>query len=385
MQNQNWQFCSRIIAVATAIVLIASFTTLVAAQSVGAEERNAIFSAASKIPTSVKGVSVFAAPPKDFNPLTASNQELLSYGLPQRPDKATNATAYQHWERGMLALKTRVTDVEARPYSSHQMTPAGSPSVSAINGTVSYGSYNWSGIANFNHLTTWNNKTSFDYVTALWNVPVAKKPFGSPPCADGPWYEVTWPGIGGFISGSLVQGGSYNYTPCSGASIYEGWVEWYPSYSILALDCGTTLCPVGPGDDFLVTCYAAAGFADQNVFVEDITQQWSGTVTLTYVSGPAMVGSSAEYIVERPGSGGGYLPLNNYIAEFYEESYAYNGANTLFFPGNAGAATAIFTMVADDGATAISAPSSYGTAGNQGRYSFIVADETCAYTGGCAK
>jgi len=380
MENQNRR---SVIALVSVTVLIVCFATLATAQRVAGEERSAIFATASKVPTGIKGVYVFGAPPRNFNPLTATNRELLSYGLPQRPDKERNAPAYQHWERGMLALKTRVTDVEARPYSSHQMTPAGPPSAAAIDGTVSVGSFNWSGIANFNHLKSWNTTTSFDEVDSTWNVPVSKKPFGTPPCGDGPWYEVTWPGIGGFISGSLVQGGSFDFAPCTGAVTYEGWIEWFPSYPILAVKCGTKLCPVGPGDLFWVICYASPGFADQHVFIEDITQGWSGTLALTYVSGPGMVGSSAEYIVERPGSGGGFLPLANYIGEFFEFSYAYDVAGALFYPGNSGTSTAIFTMIADDNATAISYPTSYGTAGNQGRYSFVTVDDKCAYSGGC--
>jgi hypothetical protein len=120
------------------------------------------------------------------------------------------------------------------------------------------------------------------------------------------------------------------------------------------------------------------------VFVEDITQQWGGMLTLAYLSGPGLVGNSAEYIVERPGISGGLAPLANYIFEFFDFSFAYDGAGTLFYPGNAGAGTSIITMVADDGSTPISYPT-YGTAGNQGKYSIWIQDENCAFSGGCPK
>jgi hypothetical protein len=54
----------------------------------------------------------------------------------------------------------------------------------------------------------------------------------------------------------------------------------------------------------------------------------------------------------------------------------------VFYPGNAGAATAVITMLADDGSD-ISYPVFYGTAGNQGKYSIWMSDEGCAYSGGC--
>jgi hypothetical protein len=411
MQNQNWRFLSRVVAIATVTVLVLSFTTLAVAQRIGAEERNAIFAGAPRVSTSVKGVTAFAAPPEGFNFLTATNRELLTYGLPQRPDKTADAKAYEHWEKGMSALQAcnqhaqqkgpststsaqvcHATDVKALPYSSHAMVPAGPPAPANADGTTAYNSLNWSGIAQTNKNTKWNKNTSFDEVESVWNVPVANHPFGTVPCSDGPWLEVTWNGIDGWNSGDVVQGGSLSYwygDGCKGAISYIGWVEWYPSYGILQLNCSGSACPVGPGDDFYVITYGTAGTAEQSVFVEDITQQWFVTIGLTWVSGPGLVGNSAEYIVERPCStspcttGKDFSALGNYIYEFFEYSFAYDGRGTLFYPGSASASTAIITMLADDDATKISYPFFYGTAGNQGRYSIWIGDENCAYSGGC--
>jgi hypothetical protein len=389
MQTQNWRFLNRVVVVMAVTLLVVSFSTLAMAQRVSAEERDSIFASAPKVNTRVTGVQAFAAPPKGFNPLTASNRELLSYGLPQRPDKENDARAYHQWERAMLALKTHVNDVKAMPYTSREMmggkqTQAQTPDAS---GVTFYNSGNWSGIANTNHLTKWNVKTSFNEVVSIFNVPVANPPFGGVPCANGPWFEVTWNGIDGFNNGDVVQGGTAEYWDdggCGGPIQYYGWVEWYPSYSILALYCGSSLCPVGPGDDFEVVTFGAPGFATQSVFVEDFTQQWGGTLSLPYVSGPGLVGSSAEYIVERPCCNGPNLfPLGNYVDEFFNYSFAYDGFGTLFFPGSASPNTAIITMLADDNATPISTPVGYGTAGFQGRYSIWLEDENCAYSGSC--
>jgi len=201
---------------------------------------------------------------------------------------------------------------------------------------------------------------------------------------------VTWNGIDGFNNGDVVQGGTSQYWDgggCGGAIQYVGWVEWYPSYPILTIDCGGSPCPVAPGDDFEVVTFAAAGTAEQVVFVEDITQQWSGSFGLTYITGPGVVGNSAEYIVERPCCNGSNLfPLGNYVYEFFDYSYAYDGKGALFYPGSAATTTAIITMTADGAADSqdISYPFFYGTAGNQGRYSIWMADENCAFSGGCA-
>jgi Peptidase A4 family len=384
MQNKKWQFVSRVVAVAAMTASVAGFTTSAMAQR---EDASAIFASAPKVATSVSGARFFAAPPKNFNPFTATNRELLTYGLPQRPDKTADPIGYDHWQRGMSALKTYVTNVKAQPFTSRDMVPAGPAPQLKEDGTTAVGSLNWSGIGQTNKNKTWSNKTSFNLVESVWNVPVANHPFGDIPCSDGPWWEVTWNGIDGYNSGDVVQGGSSSYWDgggCNGPVQYYGWVEWYPSYSILPLYCGSSLCPVSPGDDFWVITYGAAGTASQNVFVEDITQQWSGTINLTYLSGPGVIGNVAEYIVERPCcNGDNFYPLGNYVYEFFDYSFAYDGNNTQFFPGNASAATAIFTMYADDGETPISRPFYYGTGGNQGKYSIWMADENCANSGGC--
>jgi len=400
MENQNWRCLSGVVALATVTLLVVSFTTLAVAQRIAGEDRNAIFATAPRIQTSVKGVTALAGPPKDFNPLTATNRELLSYGLPQAPDKTVDAKAYEHWQRGMSALQgcyqraqqqgrttspsaqaCSATDVTAKPYTSRNAQPAGASGANA-DGTSFTSFYNWSGIANTNKLTKWNAKTSFDEVESVWNVPVSNHPFGSIPCADGPWFEVTWNGIDGFSNGDVVQGGSANYWDgggCGGPVETYGWIEWYPSYSILGINAF-----VSPGDDFWVISYGASGTQEQFVFVEDITQQWSGTFGLTYLSGPGVVGSSAEYIVERPCcEGPNEFPLANYVYEFFDYSFAYDVAGTQFYPGSASPLTYVITMVADDGSTPISHVFGYGTAGYQGKYSLWVTDENCANSGGC--
>jgi hypothetical protein len=155
MQTQNWQ---RILAVATVTVLIVSFTTLAVAQRVSSEDRNAIFAAAPRIQTSVKGVTVIAGPPKGFNPLTATNRELLSYGLPQAPDKTVEEGAYRQWAKAMSALQAcnersqaqgrttssasasnscQATDVTARPFSSTNARSSGKSVTSNADGTSS--------------------------------------------------------------------------------------------------------------------------------------------------------------------------------------------------------------------------------------------------------
>jgi len=374
--------------IAAAVVLVMGFTTLAVAQD--RDEIRAIFDSAPKVPTSVGGVQIFAGPPKGFNPMTASGRELAQYGLPQRPDQAADPKGFAVWQRGMLALKTRASDVKATKYFSREFMPAKNQPARTIEaGPSTINSTNWSGVAVTNTNTSWNKKTSFSYVTSVFNVPAAQPPIGA--CDNGitgPFYEVSWNGIDGFNilfgTSDVLQGGSYSYADCNGNVQYFGWVEWYPSYSLMVLLCGVNPCPVNAGDDFWVVTYGVAGTATQNVYVEDLTTQWYGNMYLPYVTGPGLVGNTAEWIMERPYCCGESdpLPLANYIYAFFANSYAEDGADKVFYPGSTASSAFDITMLDDSGSDYISAVTA-GTAGEQGRYSLFFGDEGCAYQGGC--
>jgi hypothetical protein len=356
----------------------------------------AMFSAAVKQPTSVAGVSVIADRPRGFNPLTASSAELGRYGLPQRPDPQADPRAFAHWTKAMQALQHRAADVKALPFSSTNLKPAKLSSAAAVSaGPTQFYSYNWSGAANTNSLKSWNNVSSFNYVQSIFNVPAAQPPFGA--CKAGitgstgvpGFYEVSWNGIDGFSNGDVLQGGSLSYADCGGKAdnTYIGWIEWFPSYPILQLNClvgkKVVPCPVTAGDEFFVITYGANA-ATQYVFVEDATQGWYGTFSLAYQTGPLLVGSSAEQIVERPccNNDGYPLALTNYLADSFDYAWAVNGNGFIYGPGQQNAATAVLSMV-DDGDTQTISIVNQGSAGFQGLYSLFFESDNCANEGGC--
>jgi hypothetical protein len=417
MQNQNWRFLSKVIAVAAVTVLVVSFSTFAMAQ--GGDAVHAMFVSAPKEATNIKGVSIIADRPKGFNPLTASSEELGRYGLPQRPDRLADAKRYAMWARAMQALRYRpAAHLEAKPYSSTNLMPAKRQRAArAISGQTLSNSLNWSGVASTNRLTSWDTtpaNTSFTTVESFWVVSAAQPPLGA--CAADPpitgatgvpgFFEVSWNGIDGATNGDVLQGGSLSYAQCGGpAAEYEGWVEWYPSYPILVIWCSpgpeipptvsVTPCPVSAGDDFFVVTNGANSTL-QYVMVEDLNQGWGATFELTQAPDtPPLVGSSAEWVVERPccdttplpAPEVGYYPLAlaNYFLTFFDFAIGVDGAGTSFWPGAQTAATEIFTMVDDDGDT--TNPISdvlVGGTGFQGQYSILFESAGCANTGGCA-
>jgi hypothetical protein len=380
----------KFIATLCTVTLLFASASLAVAQD--AATIRAIFASAPKTPTTVGGVEIFVGPPKGFDPLTASGADLARYGLPQRPDQTAQPERYAMWTRAMSALKTRADGVRptGRFHGPAKLLPTSPSAQTVSNVPTTIGSSNWSGIVNTNKLTKWSNATSFDEIVSYWPVPVAIPPFGA--CAlsgiNPPFLMSQWNGIDGFNSGDVVQGGSEGYSYCSGtnpgASGYIGWVEWYPSYSELEITCGGSACPVGPGDVMYAVTYATAGTATQTVFLEDTTQQWHITASLSYVSGPGVIGNSEEQVIERPCcNGSNYYALNNYNYGWFSETFGFDGHGTEFYAGSQATTTYNVQMYNDAGSQVISEVLLQGSVGNAGKFTLFFSDEGCAYTGGC--
>jgi hypothetical protein len=79
------------------------------------------------IPLSVPGAYAFPAPPANFNPATASPEQLQAYGLPPRPNQQANPKGYASWLNA-VSIPNRITpvlkqtDIYSRPM---QEAPAG--------------------------------------------------------------------------------------------------------------------------------------------------------------------------------------------------------------------------------------------------------------------
>ena len=193
----------------------------------------------------------------------------------------------------------------------------------------------------------------------------------------------------GFSNGDVIQGGSLAYADCGGPAdnFYIGWVEWYPSYPILEIVCSLSpleQCPVNAGDVFIVETFGADS-GTQDVYVEDATQGWYGTFALGYISGPLLVGSSEEQVMERPccDADGYPLALANYLSQSYNFTFGFDGFGTEFYAGLQTPATAIINMVDDNDDQLISIVEGQGTAGFQGKFSIWLESADCAYVGGC--
>jgi len=125
------------------------------------------------------------------------------------------------------------------------------------------------------------------------------------------------------------------------------------------------------------------------VFIEDLTAGVYSGVYLTPTTTPYLVGSSAEWIVERPccGETGNLLPLGNYILEWSSFDYAEDAKGSVYHAGSTSTSTAVIDMYDDTGTSQISYPIPEKSADFLDTFddSIVSYSEGCASSGGCTE
>jgi hypothetical protein len=193
---------------------------------------------------------------------------------------------------------------------------------------------------------------SFAEVIGQWVVSTATQAIRTCNPVD---VSATWVGLDGYVNSDVVQAGTEADAYCNGGNIstsYYPWFEW------------------APNDEYEVTNFAA--YSGMPIFV--VVQSFSSTsATATFVnlqtneyttvgfgppSGTNLVGSSAEWIVERPQLGNGAVTASN-LADYgmiwmsSEVAYPYDPGNSSIYytpgsPGSGHVSTTI-TMVDSSG------------------------------------
>jgi hypothetical protein len=285
--------------------------------------------AANGVPTNLPGVKTFIAPTEDFNPLTASDEELAMFGFPPRPNAEAAPEAYGSWWRAMLASKERVIpQLEITTIVHHH--PSLHTSVKTDAGTDS--SLNWSGIVDLGGASTYNNSTSFRSIFATWVVPVGRQAFGA--CTGGTDWSFSWVGIDGYNSSDVLQAGTESDATCNilqHESSYYAWFEWWPNSATRL-----TNLPVSAGNDLFVEIWnttAKEGFA----YIANLTTNQYVTLGLIPPSGTSLIGNSAEWIVERPSENGTLATLTNYVSDYFSACYAATFGGKVYTPGTTSA------------------------------------------------
>lgn len=305
---------------------------------------NGVQAATPTLPTNLAGIRLVPPPPAGFDPLTASAGELQKYAVPPAPNAAVNPRAYAEWQRAVSGPKNQPMapvvsqtsikngSVKLAPNSSPLGKPSSSVNTNAgevSNSAIAANSYNWSGPAFYDK----SNPFKVSAIIGEFTVPTVQQAFGS---CDGGWdYSSNWAGIDGFGSSDVLQAGIEADAYCKNGSkstLYSAWIEWYPFN-----ETRVSAPSIKPGDVVFVEVWNVSptvGYA----YLYDFSNLSYGIYQLTAPSGTTLVGTSAEWVVERPGVGGGLATLANYI----DSSWPYNIAWTYaaakpayYYPGSA--------------------------------------------------
>ena len=150
-------------------------------------------------------------PPKNFKPLTATDDQLKQYGFPTRP---TDPTQLTQWTADMKAWKGSVNTKKLfkkknTVLNSHQK-------LAGAQGT-DFGGYYWSGVVDY-PATSGTYSGGFRHVEGFYTMPTKK---------DGTAItnECSWVGIGGAKSAKLLQCGTWMDTK-NGKAHYWDFYEW---------------------------------------------------------------------------------------------------------------------------------------------------------------
>jgi hypothetical protein len=250
-------------------------------------------------PLNLPGATTIDAPPAGFDPISASDEELQYHGFPPRPNQTNDPDGYAAWAKAMRASNKRVVPQlvqtgifhgsadQQQNGNAEKTVMAPGPHDNGLVTTTMAGYYVQSGATSY-------GSSSFYYIESYFVVPVVQQRSG---CSGGWEFASAWDGLDGFGSPDILQAGIEFDAYCSGltrATYYSAWYEWYP-YGEVRIGG----FPIGPGDDIFVEVWHTSP-TQGYVYLLNYTTSQSVVLGVTAYPGRALIGNSAEWIVEDP-------------------------------------------------------------------------------------
>jgi len=274
----------------------------------------------------------YPTPPKYFDPLLATNAQLVEYGLPPRPDSETEPELFQFWTR-LLSKPFEAIPTEFPKFEDNQSVPLNRVGRGGRQGLRRMeSSRNWSGAC-----IVPERPDKFVYVTGTWQVPTPSLPPVLPEGAGASdeYQSSTWIGIDGrrrYPTSSLPQiGTSQIFQSVNGIeeiTTYAWWQWWsldagYPPRDRPNPPVPIPNIPVSPNDEIIAGLTVRS--TDEVQFF--IKNQMTGLFTTFLVVAPGSIlplGSTAEWIVERPTviDDDRLYPLPNYTDVVFRDCFA---------------------------------------------------------------
>jgi Peptidase A4 family len=374
----------------TTVACLAAASVSLLAQDTGAANQAAL--AYANVATNLNSIRTFAEAPKNFNPLTAGDEDLAVYGFPARPDPQAEPQHYAMWERAMQAAKIRwngnLTALPAQMKASDSMLAGTAMTASDVSESLPAKptSLNWAGVVLTKSLSAWSKKSSFRDIYSLITVPV-----GQPAFEGGCDYytQLSFVGLNGYVKNAAIQpgsagtlmGGVWAISNCSRADTrYSAAFGWNPSLIQSAFQ-------LNPGDIFYTEVGAPpSGTQPSYLFIEDLTTLTYSSYSVSIPIGNTFIGNTAEWIVERRccGNTGYPFPLLNTIDNFFDGGAALDNAGKTLYPGSQATSTEVLTM-RDDANNQNIELIYQGSSGYEGNHSLLLQTTGCAFSGPCAK
>jgi hypothetical protein len=280
--------------------------------------------------------------PAGFNVRTASERELLLYGLPRRPDPDKHPHQAALWDsfaaRSLRFVRPKLVPLpdrvrsQVRDYTKPELIHDAVVrdrfrrrlDIIQIHECwlVPLTSSNWSG-------TVVNRPTAEQLVTVTgqWVVPNV-----SPPASawngvgynDGTYICAVWVGLDGTNgTNDVMQAGTNSVVVVSGGVVtsrsYYAWIEWFGNPWKPESDF-----PVNPGDAILCTVCAPFGNAHGTAMFTNQTTGLSMNYGIDPPDGVSLSGNVAEWIVEDPSQSatGPLFPFPNYGLTIFQNCSA---------------------------------------------------------------
>ncbi len=278
-------------------------------------------------PTNLKGAYLIAAPPDDFDPKSASQQDLLKYGLLWRKPTATDdpslrAAWDKFFSRKWLAKDRIVPELQPQIGRTHNLKHLPTKvSDTSYTGTV------WSGAG-----TKTGKWTS---IIGYWRIPTVSKP-SEAQGTEGGWNSSSWLGLDGFFySNDVLQAGIQQHVSSSGVATYVAWYEWFapvqagsPSY---VWQTNIANFSVSPGQQVYCSVQYVGTTAGTIYFANEATGQHF-SITLAPPPGASFNGGSCEWIMEAPDGGEPTSSLPKFTPVTFTSALACGPNNALANP-----------------------------------------------------
>lgn len=280
--------------------------------------------------TSGVKVRTFSEPPQGFDPINATPRELIAHGYPRRPE---DPAMLKRWEevlsRRIQFIQPTFRTMDYKRRRLPKMTRSAGVEDGKGHGVETADI--WSGA-----VVHAPRGDSFTWIEGTWTVPNAFAPVHA---SNGVWYSAsTWIGIDGIDgSGDVLQAGCdsdvMQFNWFLGTYVQRQlnpWWEWFPAGSYWISNFA-----IAQGDTVnCLICVTAGSTTEATIWFYNLTSGIAAHFTATAPSGTALVGNSAEWVVERLSIDTNAPELARYGEMYFDECHAGTANRNLVNPGS---------------------------------------------------